>query len=139
MSFLSRERLRDINAKVPTWIFVMISWNWMVQHLQNVTSKLICAKVCTLIAKSSKWKRFAILQCICVGLTFFSQLNLSEMLDYGQNQWPNSGQVKCSAVLVLHLKKLYQCALRTSIQCCSCLNETKLITTMVIGSYQMNF
>ena len=110
MSFLSRERLRDINAKVPTWIFVMISWNWMVQHLQNVTSKLICAKVCTLIAKSSKWKRFAILQCICVGLTFFSQLNLSEMLDYGQNQWPNSGQVKCSAVLVLHLKKLYQCA-----------------------------
>ena len=85
--------------------------NCSIQHLQKIISKLICAKVCTLIAKSSKWKRFAILQCICVGLTFFSQLNLSEMLDYGQNQWPNSGQVKCSAVLVLHLKKLYQCAI----------------------------
>ena len=98
-----------ILAKVPTWIFVMISRNCSIQHLQKILLKLIYAKVCKVIAKLSKPKKCVKLRSIYMGLTFFSQLNLSEMLNNDQNQWPNSGRVKCSAVLVLYLKKLHLC------------------------------
>ena len=100
-----------ILAKVPTLIFVIISRNCSIQHLQKIISKLIYAKVCAVIAKLSKWKMFVKLRSIYVGLTFFSQLNLSEMLNDDQNQWPKSGRVKCSAVLALYLRKIHLCAL----------------------------
>ena len=102
-----------ILAKVPTLIFVIISRNCSIQHLQKIISKLIYAKVCAVIAKLSKWKMFVKLRSIYVGLTFFSQLNLSEMLNDDQNQWPKSGRVKCSAVLALYLRKIHLCAYTT--------------------------